>query len=82
MSKDYDDDFLQYLMNQLHQAYSEYKRNNPEFVKAVEEQLKRINYEELKHNLVTSRKKPTHCQSCGEWLQNFDTCDQCGYINL
>jgi hypothetical protein len=25
--------------------------------------------------------KKTHCQSCGECLQGFDTCDQCGRIN-
>ena len=26
--------------------------------------------------------KPTHCQSCGEWLEGFDQCSQCGRINL
>jgi hypothetical protein len=26
--------------------------------------------------------KKTHCESCGEWLEGYDTCSQCGRINL
>lgn len=25
--------------------------------------------------------KNTHCQSCGEWLEGFDTCSECGREN-
>lgn len=78
--KDFDDDFLQYLLNQMHKAYSEYKRDNPDFAKVVEEQLEGKTDAEFEAQF--EKKKPTHCQSCGEWLQNFDTCDQCGRINL
>lgn len=23
--------------------------------------------------------KKTHCSTCGEWLEGFDTCSQCGW---
>ena len=26
-------------------------------------------------------KKRTHCESCGEWLEGFDMCPECGRIN-
>jgi len=26
-------------------------------------------------------KKRTHCESCVEWLEGFDTCSECGRIN-
>ncbi|MGI8720551.1 MAG: hypothetical protein ACR2KF_08525 [Nitrososphaeraceae archaeon] len=25
---------------------------------------------------------PDHCESCGEWLEGFDQCSQCGRINI
>jgi len=27
-------------------------------------------------------KEETHCQSCGEWLEGYDTCSECGRVNL
>jgi hypothetical protein len=24
---------------------------------------------------------PDHCESCGEWLEGFDTCLECGHLN-
>jgi len=30
----------------------------------------------------TTSKKKTHCESCGEWLDGFDACSECGSINL
>ena len=87
MTNDIDDDFLQFLMNELNKGYSEYKRNHPDFARVVEEQLEGKTEEEFERqftsfasNSVTSKKK-THCESCGEWLEGFDTCSQCGRIN-
>lgn len=76
--KDIDDDFLQYLLNQMHKAYSEYKRDNPEFARVVEEQLEGKTDVEFEAQF---KETITHCQSCGEWLQGFDQCDQCGRIH-
>lgn len=30
---------------------------------------------------MASKNKKTHCESCGEWLEGFDMCSQCGRIN-
>ncbi len=63
---DISDDFLQFLIDQLNEGYQEYKRNHPDFAKVVEE---------------VEGKPENHCESCGEWLEGFDTCSQCGRIN-
>lgn len=76
--KDINDDFLQFLLNQLHQSYSEYKKNHPDFAKVVEEQLEGKTDAEFEAQFKETR---THCEGCGEWLQGFDQCDQCGRIN-
>jgi hypothetical protein len=67
MTEDLEDDFLQFLMDQLNQSYTAYKRDHPDFARVVEEE----------------QDKPyrDHCESCGEWLEGFDVCDQCGRIN-
>jgi hypothetical protein len=36
--KNLNDDFMQYLMDQLNQGYSEYKKNHPDFAKVVEKE--------------------------------------------
>ena len=79
ITKDIDDDFLQYLFEQLNKSYTEYKRNNPAFAKVVEEQLEGKTEEEFERQFV--KKRNTHCIRCGEWLQGFDMCSECGRIN-
>jgi hypothetical protein len=79
MTEDLNDDFMQYLMDQLNKSYSEYKRNNPAFAKVVEEQLEGKTNQEFEAQFT--KKKRTHCESCGEWLENYDICSQCGRIN-
>ena len=75
------DDLLQFLLNQLHQGYSEYKRNHPDFAKIVEEQLDGKTDAEFESQFEDEVKIKTHCEGCGEWLGGFDQCDQCGRIN-
>ena len=29
---------------------------------------------------MASKYKKTHCESCGEWLEGFDQCPECGMI--
>jgi hypothetical protein len=73
MTEDLDDDFMQFLIDQLNQGYSEYKKNHPDFARVVEEE---------EHNLKGHyQRKKNHCQSCGEWLANQDICSECGRIN-
>ena len=31
--------------------------------------------------IVEDKGRRTHCKSCGEWLEGYDTCSQCGMIN-
>ena len=73
MTEDINDDFMQFLLNHLNEGYSEYKKNHPDFARIVEEEENK-----LKANY---QRKKTHCESCGEWLEGFDFCDQCGRIN-
>lgn len=54
------------------------KNIHPDFAKIVEEQLEGKTEEEFEAQF---RKKPTHCIGCGEWLENMDTCSECGRIN-
>lgn len=65
-------------MNRLHEGYSEYKRNHPDFAKLVEEQLEGKSDAEFEEQFKETR---THCEGYGEWLQGFDQCDQCGRIS-
>jgi hypothetical protein len=59
MTEDLNDDFMQFLMDQLNKGYSEYKRNHPDFAKAVEEQLEgKTEDDEFERQFV---KKKTHC---------------------
>jgi len=60
-------------MDQLNKGYAEYKRNHPDFARVVEEEEHK-----LKGNY---QRKRTHCESCGEWLDNQDICSECGRIN-
>jgi len=80
MTEDLDDNFIQYLMDQLNQGYSEYKRNHPRFARVVEEQCEGKTEQEFERQFI--KKKPTHCTGCGEWLEDMDQCSQCGKINL
>jgi hypothetical protein len=63
----------QRLFEELKKGYEEYKRNHPDFARVVEEEEHK-----LKGNY---RRKKTHCSGCGEWLEGFDQCSQCGRIN-
>jgi hypothetical protein len=76
---DINDDFLQFLLNRLHEGYSEYKKNHPDFAKVVEEQLEGKTDAEFEAQF--EKKKPTHCFGCGEWLEGMDQCGSCGRIN-
>jgi hypothetical protein len=78
MTNDIDDDLMQFLMNELNKGYSEYKRNHPDFARVVEDQCEGKTEEEFERQFT---KKKTHCESCGEWLENFDICSSCGRIN-
>lgn len=69
------EDFLQFLLDELNKGYEEYKKNHPDFAKVVEKEERK-----LKGN-YRQEKKATHCESCGSWLQGFDMCDECGRIN-
>jgi len=77
ITKDIDDELLQYLMNCLNEGYSEYKRNNPAFAKVVEEQCEGKTEEEFERQFT---KKKTHCEGCGEWLEGIDICSECGRL--
>ena len=72
MTEDLNDDFMQYLMDQLNKGYSEYKKNHPDFARVVEEEEHK-----LKGNYQRNR---SHCRSCGEWLASQDICPECGKI--
>jgi hypothetical protein len=80
MTEDLNDDFMQYLIDQLNKGYSEYKRNNPAFAKVVEEQSEGKTEEQFEAQFI--KKISTHCESCGSALMGFDMCDECGRINL
>lgn len=69
-----DEDFLQSLMDELNKGYEQYKRNHPDFAQVVEKEEHKIkgNYRQ---------EKKTHCETCGECLEGFDTCSECGRIN-
>ena len=73
-----DDDFLQYLFNMLNEGYVEYKKNHPDFARVVEKEEGKP--EESYRNEET-QEKDGHCLTCGEWLQGFDMCPECGRIN-
>ena len=76
---DIDDDFLQFLMNELNKGYSEYKRNHPDFAKVVEEQLEGKTEEEFERQFT--KKTHSHCSGCGEWLPYAsDICSECGRL--
>jgi hypothetical protein len=68
-------------LNQLHQGYSEYKKNHPDFARVVEEQSEGKTDAEFEAQFQEEIRKPTHCESCGEWLEGFDVCGSCGRIN-
>lgn len=76
--RDFDDNLLQFLLNQLHKAYSEYKKENPAFARVVEEDLEGKTDTEFEAQF---KEKRTHCESCGEYLGNYEICDQCGRKN-
>ena len=71
MTENLDDDFMQFLMDELNKGYSQYKRDHPDFARVVEEEEHK-----LKGNY---QRRKTHCE-CGEYLDGFDSCDQCGRI--
>ena len=73
MTEDLNDDFMQFLIDQLNQGYSEYKKMHPEVAKVLEEEEHK-----LKGNY---QRKKNHCQGCGNWLEGYDMCDECGRIN-
>jgi len=79
MTEDLNDDFMQFMMDQLNKGYSEYKKSHPDFARVVEEQLEGKTEDEFEAQFKRNPYK--HCQGCGEWLHGFDTCDQCGRIN-
>ena len=79
MTNDLNDDFMQFLMDQLNKSYSEYKRNNPAFAKVVQEQLEGRTEEEFERQFI---KKKNRCESCEEWLPfGQDICSECGKIS-
>jgi hypothetical protein len=79
MTEDLNDDFMQFIMEQLNKSYSQYKKDHPDFAKVVEEQLEGKTDQDFE---VQFKRNPyKHCQGCGEWLEGFDTCSQCGRIN-
>jgi len=73
MTDDIADDFMQYMMNLINEGYSEYKKNHPDFARVAQQQEGKTD-EEFERQF-------THCQNCGEWLEGFDTCPECGRIN-
>jgi hypothetical protein len=78
MTEDLNDDFMQFIMDQLNKSYSQYKRQHPDFAKVVEEQLEGKTDGEFERQ---STKKKTHCKNCGEWLEGNTTCYECGELN-
>ncbi len=74
------EDFLQRLMDELNKGYQEYKQNHPDFARVVEEQLEGKTDAEFEAQFKVQQKR-THCETCGEWLEGFDTCSQCGRID-
>jgi hypothetical protein len=78
MTEDLDDDFMQFLIDQLNQGYSEYKKNHPDFARVVEEEEHKLkgNYQRKEksftHNSVVTKR--TTCEGCGEWLEGYDMC--------
>ena len=70
---DIDDDFMQFLMDQLNRGYEEYKKNHPDFAKVVEKEEGKPEWS-YSYGLM-------HCKSCGEWLDGYDICSSCGMIN-
>ena len=74
LTEDLNDDFMQFIVDQLNKGYSEYKKNHPDFAKVVEKEEGKL---EESYGLV---KKRTHC-SCGEWLDGYDICGACGMIH-
>jgi hypothetical protein len=79
MTEDLDDDFMQFLIDQLNHGYSEYKRNHPDFAKVVEEQLEGKTEREFERQFI--KKRRSTCEGCGEWLEGYDMCSACGRIN-
>jgi len=74
-----DDDFLQYIFNIVQKGYEDYKRDHPDFAKVVEEQSEGKTDAEFEAQFNETR---THCEFCGECLEGFDQCSECGRINL
>lgn len=76
---DINDDFMQFLMDQLNKSYSEYKRYNPAFAKFVEENVEGRTEEEIEAKIT---KKNTTCPHCGEWNAIDEIingcCHECG----
>jgi len=80
MTENLNDDFLQYLIDELNKGYSQYKRDHPEFAKVVEKEEGKPE-ESYSYGLVKKNKR-THCSSCGEWLDGFTgICGECGETN-
>jgi hypothetical protein len=77
--KDINDDLLQFLLNRLHEGYSEYKRNHPDFAHVVEEQLEGKTDAEFEAQFT---EKNTTCPHCGEWNARDEIingcCHECG----
>lgn len=81
IGRDLNDDFMQFILNKINEGYSEYKRNHPDFARVVEEQSEGKTDEQFENQFQNEVKIKTHCEGCGEWLNGFDQCDQCGRIN-
>jgi hypothetical protein len=72
------DEIMQHIIDDLLRGYEAYKRSHPDVAKILEEQMEGKSEEEFEAQFKETR---THCEGCGEWLQGFDICDQCGRIN-
>ena len=68
-----DEELLQFLVDKLNEGYEEYKRNHPDIAIGQKKEERK-----LKGNYGRRR---SHCETCGEWLEGFDQCSQCGRVN-
>ena len=79
MTEDLNDDFMQFMMDQLNKGYSEYKKSHPDFKRVVEEQLEGKTEDEFELQFT---KKNTTCPHCGEWNARDEIingcCHECG----
>lgn len=79
---DVNDEFMQYLMDQLNKSYSQFKKDHPSFAKIVEEQCEGKTDEEFEAQFTKKmtcslgcKKECSHCPHCGEYNYEYEILD-------